>query len=649
MEKIAQINIGTTADDGTGDTARAAAVKMNEAITGELSVIGTPVYSDLQVLHNILNSSGLLDGGGFSANSDGSIKVAALSGLIRASDDHTSILYPFDLSELASLSLTNTVLNYVYVEYNAGSPQIIATATKRADRHSNVFLGTSYRNGNELHNTTAGKQQISNAIGGLIERLQATESFLHASGAALSATGTRNIACSLGSFYEALNPISTIAQDTSGVTPNNHTFEYFYYNGSAWITHESNVSVVVFTGSGLDDATSGGLFIGSHTQNIVVEIEGTGSPDTFKYTYKDNNGVDNVEATGVAITGSAQVLVDDVSITFAATTGHTIGDKWAIDATLSSQIDNTQYNNTVSGLATLSNNNYGIHWIYLDIHGHLAILFGQDSYSGLVSAQDASPPSSVPAELIGHARLIGRVIIKKSAAAFISIDNNYGEAFQASVATSHSGLTDINADDHSKTFITLGSSAAVAIGAENSQKIIISGTATITSFGTANNGVKREIIASGAFTLTNNTNIRVQGGADYIAEIGDLIQCFSDGTNWDIFIQKASGNSVADILKNNCVGWVTFNGTGSLSILDSSGIISSVSDLGAGSYQVNFSQDMANTSYAVSMAAKVSASWSNAGNNVDSKAVGSVTVTTIEGTVPTDSPLVDVLIFGELA
>jgi len=85
---------------------------------------------------------------------------------------------------------------------------------------------------------------------------------------------------------------------------------------------------ITFTGSGLNDMTNGGTFTGSEDTTYEIEIDATGTPDTFKWT-KDGG---TTYTTGVSITGSAQTLDDGSTITFAATTGHTLADKWSFTA-----------------------------------------------------------------------------------------------------------------------------------------------------------------------------------------------------------------------------------------------------------------------------------------------------------------------------
>lgn len=80
-----------------------------------------------------------------------------------------------------------------------------------------------------------------------------------------------------------------------------------------------------FKGSGLNDATWGLGFSGGVSAYYEVVIDAAGTPDTFKWR-KNGGGW----TTGVAVTGAAQTLDDGQTITFAATTGHTVGDQWVI-------------------------------------------------------------------------------------------------------------------------------------------------------------------------------------------------------------------------------------------------------------------------------------------------------------------------------
>ena len=82
-----------------------------------------------------------------------------------------------------------------------------------------------------------------------------------------------------------------------------------------------------FTGSGLDDLTYSGNYNSTTVRTYRVKIDAAAATDT--YTWSDDGG-STWEATGVAITGSAQELNNGIVITFAATTGHTLNEYWEI-------------------------------------------------------------------------------------------------------------------------------------------------------------------------------------------------------------------------------------------------------------------------------------------------------------------------------
>lgn len=94
-----------------------------------------------------------------------------------------------------------------------------------------------------------------------------------------------------------------------------------------------HINDAVFDGSGLDDLAASGTYSGTTESELLVRIDGTGTVDTFRWS---NDGGSTWEATGVSITGSAQLLENGVYITFNAVTGHTLNDEWTItcDSTL---------------------------------------------------------------------------------------------------------------------------------------------------------------------------------------------------------------------------------------------------------------------------------------------------------------------------
>lgn len=160
----------------------------------------------------------------------------------------------------------------------------------------------------------------------------------------------------LNSLGTGTNPTSTLAITHTG-TP-----------GAALVTMP-NLSVTggpaatigpaVFTGTGLNDCTSSGTVgYAAYQQVFRVQISVAGTPDQFQISM--DNGV-TWSLGSTAITGSAQSFAyTGLFVTFAATTGHTVGDYWTITANPIASNVNAQNAYYLGGLifaAQTGNNN----------------------------------------------------------------------------------------------------------------------------------------------------------------------------------------------------------------------------------------------------------------------------------------------------
>lgn len=132
-----------------------------------------------------------------------------------------------------------------------------------------------------------------------------------------------------GGADELVHTFGILAANETKISPPS-TLPYNATVGAKTFSGLGTVGAVAFTGSGLNDATSGGAFTGTPSGSYRVQIDGTGTPDTFKWS---NDGGVTWKATGVAITGSAQELENGVTVTFAATTGHNLNTYWTFTTT----------------------------------------------------------------------------------------------------------------------------------------------------------------------------------------------------------------------------------------------------------------------------------------------------------------------------
>jgi len=108
----------------------------------------------------------------------------------------------------------------------------------------------------------------------------------------------------------------------------------------------------------------------------------------------------------------------------------------------STQVSNLLYDDGTGVLATLANNQFSVNWVYLETDGHVNVIYGRDTYT-LPEAEVVSPPADIPNSMeVGH-RLIGKIVIEKSAVAFESIETTFDTRFDTSPANSHEGLVDL--------------------------------------------------------------------------------------------------------------------------------------------------------------------------------------------------------------
>ena len=116
-------------------------------------------------------------------------------------------------------------------------------------------------------------------------------------------------------------------------------------NGGTILGSPLTFGAASFTGSGLDDLTLNWSVSNYQSKkyggNLTIQIDGTGTPDTFSWIYTGPYSEVIGQGTGVAITGALQNLSDSngntiAAIQFGATTGHTNGNTWTASTSLAS-------------------------------------------------------------------------------------------------------------------------------------------------------------------------------------------------------------------------------------------------------------------------------------------------------------------------
>jgi hypothetical protein len=94
-------------------------------------------------------------------------------------------------------------------------------------------------------------------------------------------------------------------------------------------------------------------------------------------------------------------------------------------------------------------------------------------------------------------------------------------------------------------FGTVASAATTDIGAVTSQNVTVTGTTTITSFGTVAAGTFRRLVFSGILTLTHNaTSLILPQGGNVVTAVGDSLEAVSLGSgNWRVTSYQRIGSN----------------------------------------------------------------------------------------------------------
>jgi hypothetical protein len=205
-----------------------------------LDTLDNSSYRDVQDFVNLSQSAGMWDGCEITDNGDGTINVAAGNGLIKKTSSPTDTNFMFDLPAQSGISLTNDIINWIYVDYNNGDPVVKAsTDFSSLDQYTEVIIGKVYKDGSDLHIMNVG-QFFADYQRTTCFKDYEVFGFQRASGMMVSEVGTRNISVTSGVMYCSHNRLTSAALNTS----TGDDFTYWYRDGSGgWTKSTANTQI----------------------------------------------------------------------------------------------------------------------------------------------------------------------------------------------------------------------------------------------------------------------------------------------------------------------------------------------------------------------------------------------------------------------
>lgn len=262
-----------------------------------LNKVGSPtLMQTVRDFTNYVESAGVFSGCTVTDNLDGTIAITTGEALMRANSNVGSELFSVLIIADSVVGLSDNEVNYIYVDYNSGSPIFGNTLNSSSiDSHSKCLIAIISREGNDLTILQA-TSEMSDQHNKLSNMLVETKSFNHVlGGTVVSETGTKKLSITAGSFYRSLKKINHPVFDTSDTD----IFKYHYRNGTGgWneVGSQTTINVLKYDNNSgnLEDITVGKyacqwIYLKLETSNPELYVfYGQGEYDTIAEARREN-------------------------------------------------------------------------------------------------------------------------------------------------------------------------------------------------------------------------------------------------------------------------------------------------------------------------------------------------------------------------
>lgn len=202
--------------------------------------------SDKDTFIDIPLSPMLLTGGDLSAGTNaGTIKVAALTALLRTTDSTTGSLEKITLAEQdnKAMGAANTTY-YVVLDYNDNNPQILIQVAA-ADAKRQINVGQCIKETDHTVHYTFGGFSFAQGIQKAHIRAQKLRAWEMCQDIVIADEGTKHFSIAAGCFFRGINKFTWTTFDTSVVS----TFTSVYYDGDlgtpAWVYTDNQTTIDV--------------------------------------------------------------------------------------------------------------------------------------------------------------------------------------------------------------------------------------------------------------------------------------------------------------------------------------------------------------------------------------------------------------------
>ena len=288
IETGAQVNNLTASSagdltDGTSNTLHYHNVdrdRANHTGTQELNsvinsnTINTPtVDNSLETILSSNLSSGILDTISISHIGSGVLNLPGVNFFVRDNNLGSGVIYiAYVDANTSSITVSDNTSQYVYIDYNLGSPVWGITADASVINQSDKVLAAVCSRMGSLVKIVEVGNDIVDSNAKYYKKSYFKEGFFKASGGIVSSPSGLEIACTEGKYWFGLS------EYTISALANTDTFTYYYYNGTNWLSGASTA----LNGTQWNDTTTGlaTLTTGYYCNHWIYASFGAGVGDT---------------------------------------------------------------------------------------------------------------------------------------------------------------------------------------------------------------------------------------------------------------------------------------------------------------------------------------------------------------------------------
>ncbi len=200
---------------------------------------GTPDVDTAGEYLTHTGSSGYYTGGVVSINGSG-VDVTAIEGVIRASSSTVADIINFKVAATTALAITDDSVEYIYIDYNSGTPQFVANASYLVESPDMVLVGGAVDEGGTVISVWNEGVRLDESIaqaGKFLRRIHTLIRDVRVGGLIFTDTGTNDLVMTAGNLWRGRTEYSLTAKDTSAAD----TFTTYYRDGGGGWTKGTSV------------------------------------------------------------------------------------------------------------------------------------------------------------------------------------------------------------------------------------------------------------------------------------------------------------------------------------------------------------------------------------------------------------------------